>query len=69
MATVAGGAARPRVAIAAMSEFGFAAPVAGGTELAFLHENFFDQAARDSHEGGWLPTFVKLAHFLESATA
>ena len=45
------------------------APVAGGTELAFLHEQFFDQAARDSHEGGWLPTFVKLAHFLESATA
>ena len=45
----------------------WALPGGRGTELAFLHENFFDQAARDSHEGGWLPTFVKLAHFLEPA--
>lgn len=44
------------------------APVGTGTDLAFLHERFFDQAARDSHEGGWLPTFVKLARFLEAST-
>jgi uncharacterized protein YndB with AHSA1/START domain len=39
-------------------------PTDEGTELTFLHEQFFDQAARDSHEGGWLPTFVKLDAFM-----
>lgn len=35
-------------------------PVAGGTELDFLHERFFDQAARDNHKRGWTGTFAKL---------
>jgi uncharacterized protein YndB with AHSA1/START domain len=39
-------------------------PVAGGTELDFLHDRFFDQAARDNHERGWTGTFTKLEHFL-----
>jgi len=34
--------------------------VAGGTELSFLHDRFFDLAARDNHKRGWMPTFDKL---------
>jgi uncharacterized protein YndB with AHSA1/START domain len=37
--------------------------VPAGTELSFLHE-FADVAARDDHQGGWLPTFAKLAAFI-----
>lgn len=32
----------------------------GGTELDFLHERFFDRAARDNHARGWTGTFLKL---------
>ena len=35
-------------------------PVAGGTELDFRHERFFDQTARDNHLRGWTGTFAKL---------
>jgi uncharacterized protein YndB with AHSA1/START domain len=35
-------------------------PVAGGTELAFRHEGFFDEAVRDSHRDGWSEAFEKL---------
>ncbi|HYF42328.1 MAG TPA: SRPBCC domain-containing protein [Ramlibacter sp.] len=31
-----------------------------GTELQFLHERFFDQAARDGHARGWSGAFAKL---------
>jgi uncharacterized protein YndB with AHSA1/START domain len=41
-------------------------PVPGGTELSFLHEHFPDAAARDDHQGGWLPTFAKLEAFLKN---
>ena len=41
-------------------------PAGGGTDLKFLHEQFFDQAARDGHQRGWTETFAKLAVFLES---
>lgn len=34
--------------------------VEGGTELDFVHDRFFDQAARDNHERGWSGTFAKL---------
>lgn len=34
--------------------------VDGGTELDFVHDRFFDQAARDGHERGWTATFAKL---------
>jgi uncharacterized protein YndB with AHSA1/START domain len=39
-------------------------PVPGGTELSFLHDKFPDVAARDDHQGGWLPTFAKLDAFI-----
>jgi uncharacterized protein YndB with AHSA1/START domain len=39
-------------------------PTAGGTQMDFLHEQFWDEAARDDHEGGWRPTFDKLTRFL-----
>ena len=40
------------------------APMGTGTQMLFLHEQFYDQAARDGHEGGWTPTFDKLARCL-----
>lgn len=42
-------------------------PTASGTRMDFLHEQFFDQAERDDHEGGWLPTIDKLGRFLGSS--
>ena len=42
-------------------------PQQGGTLMRFVHEQFFDVAARDSHEGGWRPTFDKLATYLLQA--
>jgi uncharacterized protein YndB with AHSA1/START domain len=41
-------------------------PVGTGTQMNFLHEQFYDQAARDGHEGGWSVTFEKLAHHLST---
>jgi len=41
--------------------------VDGGTELRFVHAQFPDVAARDDHEIGWLPTFVKLGELLLQA--
>ena len=38
--------------------------VEGGTELEFVHDRFFDQAARDNHERGWTGTFAKLDRVL-----
>ena len=40
--------------------------VEGGTELEFVHDRFFDQAARDNHERGWTGTFAKLDRMLEA---
>ena len=40
-------------------------PAGGGTELEFLHEQFFDQAARDGHKRGWSESFAKLERFLQ----
>ena len=44
-------------------------PTANGTQMDFLHEQFFDQAERDDHEGGWLPTIDKLGRYLGAASA
>lgn len=44
-------------------------PTATGTRMDFLHEQFFDQAERDDHEDGWLPTIDKLGRFLASGAA
>lgn len=35
-------------------------PRDGGTELTCVHEKFYDQAARDSHNQGWTGAFAKL---------
>jgi uncharacterized protein YndB with AHSA1/START domain len=37
----------------------------GGTELAFLHEQFFDEKTRDDHKRGWSGCFDKLERFLQ----
>jgi uncharacterized protein YndB with AHSA1/START domain len=39
-------------------------PAGGGTDLEFLHEQFFDEAARDGHKRGWSEFLVKLEAFL-----
>lgn len=43
-------------------------PTAGGTELSFVHDRFFDLAARNAHEGGWLPSFTKLDSYLAASS-
>ncbi len=45
------------------------APEEAGCELIFRHEQFFDQAARDGHQGGWTGAFVKLDRFLGESIA
>lgn len=40
-------------------------PVAQGTELSFVHDRFFDAAARDNHEGGWTSMFAQLDGFIQ----
>lgn len=37
---------------------------AGGCELLFTHDRFFDRQASTNHERGWRPTFDKLDAFL-----
>ena len=39
----------------------------GGTDFEFLHEQFFDEAARDGHRRGWTETLAKLEQYLRSA--
>ena len=41
-------------------------PVAGGTDLSFVHDRFFDDKARANHERGWQPIFGNLEKFLGS---
>jgi len=36
----------------------------GGTLFTLAHEQFFDEAARDSHNGGWTGAMVKLEKYL-----
>jgi uncharacterized protein YndB with AHSA1/START domain len=38
---------------------------AGGTELDFSHEQFFDEQARDGHQRGWSAALDKLGRFLQ----
>ena len=38
--------------------------VEGGTELAFTHEQLFDEKVRDDHKRGWTSLLDKLAEFL-----
>jgi uncharacterized protein YndB with AHSA1/START domain len=39
-------------------------PDGAGTLLTFHHEQFFDQAARDNHERGWIQLFASLENYL-----
>jgi uncharacterized protein YndB with AHSA1/START domain len=39
-------------------------PAGGGTELAFLHEQLFDEAVRDNHRRGWTESLAKLETYL-----
>jgi uncharacterized protein YndB with AHSA1/START domain len=36
-----------------------------GTELVFLHEQFFDETIRDNHKRGWSGALDKLERFLQ----
>jgi len=42
-------------------------PDAEGCELVLLHEQFFDEAARDAHNHGWTGALVKLEAWLNLA--
>ena len=44
-------------------------PDGDGCELVLMHEQFFDEAARDGHNHGWSGALVKLEEWLGSATA
>ena len=37
-----------------------------GTIMTLLHEQFFDESARDRHEGGWTSAMEKLAEYLNA---
>jgi uncharacterized protein YndB with AHSA1/START domain len=39
-------------------------PIAGGCELTFTHEHFFDEAARDRHQQGWAVSLERLDSYL-----
>lgn len=39
-------------------------PAGGGTELAFLHEQLFDETVRDNHKRGWSESLAKLETYL-----
>jgi len=39
-------------------------PDGDGTLLTLVHEQFFDEAARDRHESGWRPALDRLAEVL-----
>jgi uncharacterized protein YndB with AHSA1/START domain len=39
--------------------------IGGGTELAFKHEQHFDETVRDNHLRGWSEAFAKLEQFLK----
>ena len=42
-------------------------PDGNGCELVLLHEQFFDEAARDGHSHGWTGAMVKLEQWLVKA--
>lgn len=39
-------------------------PDGNGCELVLMHQQFFDEAARDAHNHGWTGALVKLARWL-----
>ena len=45
----------------------FRTPDGAGTRMVFRHERFFDRAARDAHERGWMGTIAKLDRWVAAA--
>ena len=41
-------------------------PDGGGTLMTLLHEQFFDEDARDRHQGGWSSAMEKLDKYLSA---
>ncbi len=41
-------------------------PEDGGTLMTLMHEQFFDEEARDRHQGGWNGSLEKLEKYLAS---
>ena len=41
-------------------------PVAGGTQLLFVHDRFFNEQGRINHERGWPEFFASLDGFLQT---
>ena len=41
-------------------------PSGAGTELAFRHDRFYDQAAADNHKRGWSAALGKLDEYIQS---
>jgi uncharacterized protein YndB with AHSA1/START domain len=41
-------------------------PDGGGTLMTLMHEQFFDEEARDHHQGGWNGSLEKLGAYLDS---
>ncbi len=41
-------------------------PDNGGTLMTLMHEQFFDEEARDRHQGGWNGSLEKLGAYLDS---
>ncbi len=39
-------------------------PDGAGSLLTLIHEQFFDEAARDRHRQGWISCLDKLEHYL-----
>jgi uncharacterized protein YndB with AHSA1/START domain len=39
-------------------------PTAGGCEVTFTHEGFFDETARDRHQRGWSGSIPRLERYL-----
>ena len=37
-----------------------------GTIMTFTHEQFFDEEARDRHQGGWNGAFEKMEKYLSA---
>ena len=44
------------------------APIEAGTELTFTHERLQTEAARSSHERGWIGALDKLERYVSAAT-
>jgi len=42
-------------------------PSGDGTDMTLIHEQFFDEAARDRHQHGWTGTLERLGRYVSAA--